>query len=270
MLLPTVQIGISILPLEGKGKKRILKYVQKRQEAGASVIHVDVMDGEFVKQKTSFDSDLVYLLVRETGLITDIHLMVKEPNKYIESFAEAILEARTERGDNKKEGYEIEDMITAHLESESNPDGRPILHEPRYLWRVSDSIKHHNLKCGIALNPETVIKYHTSAYLDDIILPADVVLPMTVNPGEGGQVFMMNPLENAAYLIERGYKRTFAFDGCVNDDTAELIFLNCSLEGRLCNRVILNIGSALQGDRYKKVISSIDKAAAKYVAIVLH
>ena len=159
--------------------------VRQMEAAGADWIHVDVMDGHFVPNLT-VGPPMVEALRKVTNLPLDVHLMMTNPDDFIREFAEA--------GAN---------YLTVHVEA------CPHLH------RTLQSIKEHEVKAGITLNPGTSINT-----LEETIKDADLVLVMSVNPGFGGQKFIESSLEKIArvrQLINHTNSRALLeVDGGVN------------------------------------------------------
>ncbi len=160
--------------------------------AGADVIHVDVMDGHFVPNITI--GPLVVDAVRKiTDRPLDVHLMISEPDKYIEAFAKAGA-----------------DWITVHVET------CPHLH------RTVHMIKDLGKKAGVVLNPATPL-----TTLEYILADLDLVMLMSVNPGFGGQSFIPSTLDKARALKglidERGLEIGIEIDGGVTAATIEEI-----------------------------------------------
>jgi len=158
------------------------------EEAGADLIHVDVMDGRFVPNITI--GPLVVEAIRPvTDLPLDVHLMIVEPDRYVESFAKAGA-----------------DIITVHVEACT------------HLHRSIQGIKALGVRAGAVLNPATPLD--TIEYvLEDL----DMVLIMSVNPGFGGQLFIPSALEKIRRLRrmidEAGLDVTIEVDGGVNLST---------------------------------------------------
>ena len=129
------------------------------EEAGADLIHIDVMDGHFVPNIT-IGPAIVSSLRKVTDLPFDVHLMIENPEKFIEAFAAA-----------------GSDMITVHVEAADN------------LHRTVALIKEQGIKAGVSLNPATPL-----SRIEQVIEDVDMLLVMTVNPGFGGQKFIENML----------------------------------------------------------------------------
>lgn len=122
---------------------------------GITMLHIDVMDGMFVPS-ISLGFPVIESIRKKTNMVFDVHLMIKEPERYVERFAESGA-----------------DMITVHAEA--------CLH----LHRTIGQIRQLGVKCGVALNPATPL-----SVLDYVLEDLDMVLLMTVNPGFGGQSFI--------------------------------------------------------------------------------
>lgn len=129
------------------------------EAAGADWIHIDVMDGQFVPNIT-IGPGPVKSLRRITSLPFDVHLMIENPERYIDSFADA-----------------GSDVITVHVEA------------ARHLHRAIAQIKERGVKAGVSLNPATPL-----IQVEPILGDIDVLLIMTVNPGFGGQKFITESL----------------------------------------------------------------------------
>lgn len=162
-------------------------------EAGAQYVHIDVMDGMFVPS-ISIGLPVVKTLRPCTERIFDVHLMIEEPIRYIEEFAEAGA-----------------DIITVHAEA------------CKHLDRTVEAIKEKGLLAGVALNPATSIES-----IRYILPKVDMVLIMTVNPGFGGQKLIPYTIEKVRdakkLLDEVGSKADIEVDGGVNlDNVAELL-----------------------------------------------
>ena len=165
--------------------------VQSVSEMGADFIHLDIMDGHFVPN-LSFGADIVRGLRPHSNLPFDVHLMITNPEIYISSYVDA--------GAN---------LITVHPES------------TYHIHSVLQQIKKSGLKAGVALNPGTPIEV-----LDNIIDVTDLVLVMTVNPGFGGQSFLLSQLAKISkirsIIDKENYSIDLSVDGGINAKTAAL------------------------------------------------
>jgi ribulose-phosphate 3-epimerase len=194
-------------------------------DAGAEVIHVDVMDGHFVPNITI--GPLVVDAVRKvTDLPLDVHLMIKDPDKYIDDFAAAGA-----------------DWITVHVETSP------------HLHRTIGRIKELGKKAGAVLNPATPLES-----IDYVLEDLDLVMLMSVNPGFGGQTFIESTVRKTAALKkmidDRGLKTGIEIDGGVSVDTIEKI--------TKAGANIFVAGSAIFGkDNYQKAVADLRKAAGK-------
>ena len=141
--------------------------VKKIEEGGADYIHVDVMDGHFVPN-ISFGAPVMKCLNGKTGLPYDVHLMIENPDKYIEDF----VTPQTE-------------YITVHQETCT------------HLHRTVQNIKSKGIKAGVSINPATPV-----STLECILPDVDLVLIMSVNPGFGGQKFIAGTLDKVRELAE--------------------------------------------------------------------
>lgn len=156
----TVRVAPSILSADFA---RLAEAVARVEAGGADFIHVDVMDGHFVPNIT-IGVPVVAALHRVTKLPLDVHLMISDPDRYLDAFAEA--------------GSAV---ITVHAEV------LPHLH------RTLTHIRHLGARAGVALNPSTPV-----AHLADVVAEIDHVLVMSVNPGFGGQKFIPHSYEKIA------------------------------------------------------------------------
>ncbi len=160
-----IQFAPSILSADFS---RLGDEIRAVDQAGAEVIHVDVMDGHFVPNITI--GPLVVKAVRQvTARVVDVHLMIENADRYLESFAEAGA-----------------DWITVHVEA------CPHLH------RTVSRIRELGKKAGVVLNPATPLET-----LDFILEEVDLVMLMSVNPGFGGQSFIRSTLRKISQLKKR-------------------------------------------------------------------
>ncbi|MFJ8099005.1 ribulose-phosphate 3-epimerase [Lysinibacillus sp. NPDC096212] len=180
-----IQIAPSILAANFAKLGEEVKEVEK---AGAQLIHIDVMDGHFVPN-ISFGSIVLDAIRPLTNLPLDVHLMIENPDQYIEQFAKAGA-----------------DYITVHVEA------------CRHLHRTIQLIRSYGVKPGVVLNPHTPIE-SIQHILEDI----DMVLFMTVNPGFGGQKFIHSVVPKiealAAIIKERNLDIAIEIDGGINAET---------------------------------------------------
>jgi len=183
-----VKIAPSILSADFSKLGEEIKDVER---GGADYIHVDVMDGHFVPNITI--GPLIVEAIRPvTKLPLDVHLMIENPDQYVEAFANAGA-----------------DYITVHVEA------------CRHLHRTIQNIKAQGVKAGVVLNPATPVDS-----IQHIIEDVDMVLLMSVNPGFGGQKFISSVLTKIKQVKEmadsKGLQLEIEVDGGVNAETAKL------------------------------------------------
>ena len=185
----TVKIAPSILSADFACIKQEVAAVERN---GAAYVHLDVMDGRFVPNIT-WGPKIIGDLRKHTRLTFDCHLMIVEPERYVDQF--------------RKAGAEI---ITFHLEATS------------HAQRLLTHIRALGAKAGIAICPQTPV-----AMLDDLIEDIDLILVMSVNPGFGGQKFIPHALEKvqqARSLVTRaGVDCEIEVDGGITLDNARSV-----------------------------------------------
>jgi len=168
---------------------RLAEEVRAVEQAGADYVHVDVMDGRFVPNLT-LGPVVVEAVHKATRLPLDVHLMIIEPERYIEAFAEAGAS-----------------LISVHVEA------CPHLH------RTLQQIRHAGAKPSAVLNPSTPL-----VMIEDVLGDLEMVLLMSVNPGFGGQSFILHTLDKVRrlrrMLDSAGLKVDIEVDGGVNADNA--------------------------------------------------
>jgi ribulose-phosphate 3-epimerase len=183
------KLAPSILAADFSNLSQQIRYVEI---GGADIIHCDIMDGKFVPNIT-FGPIVVKSVRSITKLPIDVHLMIKDPDNFIEDFIKAGA-----------------DYISVHQE------------EVVHLHRTITMIKELGAKAGVVLNPSTPI-----STLDDILEFVDYVLIMSVNPGFGGQKFIestLNKISNLAKIREeRNLKFEIEIDGGVSSENIEKI-----------------------------------------------
>lgn len=182
-----MKIAPSILSADFANLQRDIEVIEK---GGADYVHVDVMDGQFVPNIT-LGPNVVSAIRPVTKLPLDVHLMIVDPENYIEAFAKA-----------------GSDIITVHAES------------TKHIHRAVQMIKHLGVKAGVVINPGTPV-----CAIQHVLDMVDQVLIMTVNPGFGGQGFIEDSLNKIAEVAgirdEKGYTFDIEVDGGVNPEIAK-------------------------------------------------
>lgn len=206
-----VKVAPSILAADFANLQQEIQIVE---EAGADWIHIDVMDGHFVPNITM--GPLVVDAIRpHTKLPLDVHLMIEQPDLYIEAFVKAGA-----------------DIITVHVEA------------CKHLHRTLQFIRSLGAKPGVVLNPHTPIET-----IQHVLKDVDVVLFMTVNPGFGGQAFIPEVLDKVIALSQlkqqKGLDFEIEIDGGVNSSTV----VDCVEAGA----TVVVAGSAIYGAQDKKL-----------------
>ena len=218
-------IAPSILSADGS---RLGEEILAVEKAGADWIHVDVMDGNFVPNITMGPS-IISSLRKVTKLPFDVHLMIANPETYVEAFYKAGA-----------------DIITVHVEAAN------------HLHRTVDLIKSFGLRAGVSLNPATPLEQ-----VEEIIHYIDLLLVMTVNPGFGGQQFIGTSLAKIArarkMLDSIPRKPLLEVDGGINlkniGDVAQI------------GADVIVAGNAVFGtEDYQKTIASLKMAANSQIA----
>lgn len=178
-----MKIAVSFI----KSKYDDITTIQKIDETSADYLHVDIMDGKFAGQKNYSVEDIINL-AKHTSKLLDIHLMVLNPESYIEGLAQLNVKC-----------------IAFHVEATDKVN------------EIIDLIHSYGIKAGISLNPETSVE-KIKPYLDRI----DEVLIMTVHPGKGGQTFIEEMTKKIDELNNLG-DYILAVDGGINAETIKLV-----------------------------------------------
>jgi len=224
-----IKIAPSILSADFS---RLGEEVRKAEEAGADIIHLDIMDGHFVPNLT-FGPIIVKAIRDYTKLPFYVHLMVERPEDYIERVIEA-----------------GGDLVIVHVEACT------------HLQKILSMIRDLGARSGVALNPATPLT--TIEYvLDDL----DLILIMSVNPGFGGQEFIPSVLPKIRRarrrVVKRGLEMEIAVDGGVNVETAPKIVE--------AGADVLVAGTAVFGKPdLKKAIQELREAASKPLKYASH
>ena len=165
--------------------------LRRIEDSGADYVHIDIMDGQFVPN-ISFGADVVASLRKHSKLVFDCHLMVVDPERYVDQFAQAGA-----------------DIMTIHTEATDHIHG------------ALQKIKAAGMKAGVVINPGTPV-----SALEPVLNLVDQVLIMTVNPGFGGQAFIPECLDKIAEVArlraEKGLSFDIEVDGGIDDTTIKL------------------------------------------------
>jgi ribulose-phosphate 3-epimerase len=201
--------------------RNIEKEIKKVERCGVDLLHLDIMDGHFVPNIT-FGPMIVKAINECTKLPLDIHLMIENPDFYVESFVQSGA-----------------DYLTVSIEA------------CRHLHRTIGLIKSFNVKVGCALNPATSL-----CMVKPILKELDLLLLMTVNPGFGGQKFISSVLskisEAKKFIEEHKLKTEIEVDGGIDPTTAKLV--------KEVGATILVAGNAIfKSKNYCRVIKDLRK-----------
>ena len=181
-----IKISPSILSADFSNLEREIKALE---EAGADMIHIDVMDGCFVPSLT-FGAPIIKAIRKHTKLPFDVHLMIEQPDRYIKQF--------------KSVGA---DVFTVHYEA------------CKHLHRTLQTIKAEDMQRGVALNPHTPV-----SLLEPVLYDIDLVCLMSVNPGFGGQSFIEHTYDKVSELRQmidaKGLSTKIEIDGGVTMSNA--------------------------------------------------
>lgn len=200
-----MRVSCSILSNELKASD----IVKKIENTKVDYIHLDIMDGKFVENKTWTYSEIKKIVSNTTKKL-DVHLMVKDPQKYLDDYAMLNTE-----------------YLTFHYETVKDVN------------EMINEVKRYGLKVGMSINPDTNVN-EIIPYLKDL----DLILVMSVYPGKSGQEFIEDSLSKISLLKEiikeNEYKTVIEVDGGINEET--------SLKAALCGADILVSASFLHKD----------------------
>lgn len=186
----TIKVAPSILAADYLNLAHDVALVEN---AGAELLHIDVMDGSFVPA-IAYGPNWVKALRKVSNMTLDVHLMAVEPERYIDEFAAAGA-----------------DIIGVHYEATN------------HIHRALQQIKGHGIKAEVVINPGTAV-----SLIEPVLYMVDQVLVMTVNPGFGGQKFLPEMIEKIAALDqikrEKGYDFDIEIDGGANDETTKMAY----------------------------------------------
>ena len=186
----TIKVAPSILAADYLNLAHDVALVEN---AGAELLHIDVMDGSFVPA-IAYGPNWVKALRKVSNMTLDVHLMAVKPERYIDEFAAAGA-----------------DIIGVHYEATN------------HIHRALQKIKGHGIKAEVVINPGTAV-----SLIEPVLYMVDQVLVMTVNPGFGGQKFLPEMIEKIATLNqikrEKGYDFDIEIDGGANDETTKMAY----------------------------------------------
>jgi ribulose-phosphate 3-epimerase len=168
----------------------LAREIEKVESAGADVLHLDIMDGHFVPNLT-IGPPVVSSIRKITGLPLDVHLMVENPDRYLDEFFKAEV-----------------NWISVHIEADVHLD------------RTLHWIQENGIRAGVAINPATSL-----SSLEEVLSWTDYVLVMTVNPGFGGQKFIPPTLKKIRrlkdFIVSNGYRTRIEVDGGIGPDNLD-------------------------------------------------
>lgn len=190
MAVKLVRVSPSILAIDYNNDECLKLALDDIEKAGASMVHIDVMDGKFVKN-TTFDHTFVDKIKDMTSLLLDVHLMVEKPMDVIEDYAKAGA-----------------DIITIHSEAKGD------------TIEMLKKIKSLNVITGLAINPKTPVMKVKDIILSGLV---DIVVVMGVQPGASGQHFIPGSAEKVAEVRELSKKVYIEIDGGVTVKNSSIL-----------------------------------------------
>lgn len=220
-----VKVSPSIIAIDYKNEETLLENLRKVEKAGASLVHLDVMDGKFVKN-TTFDDELVEFVKDNTTLLLDVHLMVENPENHIQKYVDAGA-----------------DVISFHIESTSDP------------MKVVQKIKDNNVICGVAINPTTPLSKIKELIDNNAI---DLVLLMSVEPGEYGQPFLPESFQKLAELREMSREIDIEVDGGVNLKNAKVL-------RKLGANILVSGSTIFSSKNIKKTVRQLKGSCLRFI-----
>ena len=180
-----IKLSPSILASDFMNMGADIKAIER---GGAHYVHIDVMDGHFVPN-INFGPGVVSAIRPITDMVLDVHLMISQPEKYIDAFLEA-----------------GSDIITIHTECNSD------------VVKIADKVKSHGKKFALSINPGTDI-----SAIDDYADKLDMILVMSVNPGFGAQSFIESSIDKIKSLREKYPYIDFEVDGGIKLNNVEKV-----------------------------------------------
>ncbi|MCK5028527.1 MAG: ribulose-phosphate 3-epimerase [Bacteroidales bacterium] len=201
------------------------KDIEMINQSEADWFHLDIMDGVFVPN-ISFGFPIIKFVKKHAKKPLDVHLMIVDPDRYIEDF--------------QKAGA---DLLTVHYEA------------CNHLHRTIQNIKSKGMKAGVSLNPHTPVHL-----LKDVIADLDLVLIMSVNPGFGGQKFILNTIEKIKELKELIVKKKsnalIEVDGGVDNTNAKML-IEAGCDALVAGSYIFGSGNKLETIKSLKSLSNL-------------
>ena len=212
-----IRVSPSINAIDFNNEEVLLKALKDIEKAGANFVHIDVMDGKFVKSKT-FDYTFVDKIRDKTHLLFDVHLMVKDPDNDIDKYIKAGA-----------------DIITVHYEACKD------------VVSVLKKIKSKNVLAGIAISPNTPVLKIKDIIESKLI---DVITVMSVEPGASGQKFIPKTAEKISEIRELNKRVFIEVDGGVNTTNARML-------RKLGVNILVSGSCIFKSSNMKKTISDL-------------